>query len=568
MEDYILNAKLPDKQRTAEHLAGCPRCLALYLAQSEEQARWSQDLYTDALPDAFTAQVMALLEDEEIEPSTPKAPLQQADDENNKIAAANPVQADGEKPAAQAVSPAFSDAAAFRKNRFPAWKVAIGAASLLVLLFSVAVYSVPTLAEALRSLFGQEHADIGLLRAQELGLVEHPNIRVTDRGYTLKIDEAVADPTRVVVALQLFGPSGQHDRERLVLSEENTITIKDGQGKPAGSLHDIGYTNDFYYLVAHLPEPLQTDHITIEGRLTQLGNNMRGIPVLSGDWSFNFSIDLTEANKKTTVLPLSGSYTSPDGMTVRLKRLTRMVQGVRLEIDTELSADALARSPGELWKEQGLRFHFENAAGEEIHSVNTRINPHMDSLMTQLHLPGDKPGLMHSSYTFKSLPADGPYTFVFDGYFVSERDGASVSFEPAKLKTQPVVFQSDGDELLLQDFTVESPPNTNGDKPEGSLQLSGLLRNENQNSQWILTAPGGQPYPITMRGVLTWSATGWQDGYVRLGGPDLGGLFEFRASGLAAIPEQLQLTRTVVSRMYTNVAWSVPMPETEAFHAR
>lgn len=58
--------------------------------------------------------------------------------------------------------------------------------------------------------------DIGILRAQEFGLVEHPNIKVKDKGYTIKIDEAVADPTRVIVALQLFGPDGKHDKKRLV----------------------------------------------------------------------------------------------------------------------------------------------------------------------------------------------------------------------------------------------------------------------------------------------------------------------------------------------------------------
>ncbi|MEK3914215.1 hypothetical protein [Paenibacillus sp. FSL H7-0331] len=128
-------------------------------------------------------------------------------------------------------------------------------------------------------------------------------------------------------------------------------------------MYDMGATNDFYYLVAFFPEPLQTDRITIEGGLTQLGNKMGNIPIRQGQWNFDFSIDMKKANKKTTITPLKGSYTTPDGMTVRLKRLTRMVQGVRLEHDTELSEEALARSPQELWKQQGLKFHLEDMQG-------------------------------------------------------------------------------------------------------------------------------------------------------------------------------------------------------------
>jgi hypothetical protein len=159
------------------------------------------------------------------------------------------------------------------------------------------------------------------------------------------------------------------------LTPENSIKIKDDKGQIVGNMYDMGMTNDFYYLVANFPEPLQTDRITIEGRLTQLGNKIQNTPYLIGQWNFDFSIDMKEAKKKTTVTPLKGSYTAPDGMTVRLKRLTRMVQGIRLELDTELSEEALVRSPGELWKQQGLKFHFEDMQGDEIHSVNTRKGP-------------------------------------------------------------------------------------------------------------------------------------------------------------------------------------------------
>lgn len=478
IEQYILSTPTSRPFEVVDHIAACAHCNLIYHTLLEEQEEWSQALFEEKLPDSFTAQVMASIEYVELE----KVTVPDRKRKNPKI--------------------------------LKSLRIAMGAALLLVVLSAVILYSVPTLAETLRSLFVKDNVDIGLLRAQEFGLVEHPNIKVKDKGYTIKIDEAVADPTRVIVALQLFGPDGKHDRHRLGFGEGNKIEVKDDQGKIVGELYDIGFTNDFYYMIANFSEPLQTDQITVEGHITELGSKDRNIPALQGDWNFSFSMDMTKANEQTTSTPLTGSYTSPDGLTVTLKKLTHMVQGVRFEFDTELSDEALNRSPGELWKQQGVKFHFEDSAGEEIHSVNARKLPSKDSVMSRSSTPGDKPGLMHWSYTFKYLPQDTPYTFVLDGYFILEKDGSMVQFEPSKLKEHPIPFAFDGDELMLNDFTVESPPDTNGSTKEGSLHFSGRLRNEFMNSEWIFKGLEGKEYPLSGRGAYSTDGSGWKDGYI------------------------------------------------------
>lgn len=528
IEQYILSTPISQSSEVVDHIAACTHCDLIYHTLLEEQGGWSQALFEEKLPDSFTAQVMASIEFVEQE----KVTVPDRKRKNPKI--------------------------------LKTLRIAMGAALLLVVLSAVILYSVPSLAETLRSLFVKNNMDIGLLRAQEFGLVEHPNIKVKDKGYTIKIDEAVADPTRVIVALQLFGPGGKHDRERLVFADGNRIEVKDDQGKVVGELYDMGFTSDFYYMIVNFPEPLQTDQITIEGHITELGSKRKNIPTLAGDWNFNFSMDMTEANKQTTSTPLMGSYTSPDGLTVTLKRLTHMIQGVRFEFDTELSEEALSRSPGELWKQQGMKFHFEDNAGEEIHSVNARKLPSKDSVMSRSSTPGDKPGLMHWSYTFKYLPQDTPYTFVFDGYFILEKDGSMVQFEPSKLKDHPIPFAFDGDELMLNDFTVESPPNTNSSEKEGSLHFSGRLRNEFKNSEWIFKDLEGKEYPLSGRGAYSTDGSGWKDGYIVIvesQSNNKKNFFEFRAIGLTTIPDQLQLIRTIVNRLYSNVDWSVPIME-------
>ncbi|MNO36006.1 hypothetical protein D3C76_260660 [compost metagenome] len=526
IEQYLLSTPTLRPLEAADHIAACAHCNLIYHTLIEEQGEWSKALFEEKLSDSFTAQVMASIELVELEKVT--VPV--------------------------------------RKRKNPKIKkllrLTMGAALLLVVLSAVILYSVPSLAETLRSLFVKDNVDIGLLRAQEFGLVEHPNIKVKDKGYTIKIDEAVADPTRVIVALQLFGPDGKHDRHRLVFSEGNKIEVKDDQGKVVGELYDMGFTNDFYYMIANFSEPLQTNQITIEGHITELGSKGRNIPKLQGDWDFNFSMDMTEANKQTTSTPLSGSYTSPDGLTVTLKRLTHMVQGVRFEFDTELSDEALVRSPGELWKRQGLKFHFEDEQGEEIHSVNARKSPRKESVMAFSSTPGEQPGLMHWSYTFNYLPQETLYTFVFDGYFIPEKDGSMVQFDPSKLKEHPIPFSFDGDELMLNDFTVEPSPDANGPEKEGVLHFNGKLRNEFMNDEWVFKTMDGKEYKLTKQGAHSTKGSGWKDGYIVIVGLQSNNqknYFEFRTEELTQIPDQLQLIRTIVNRMYTNVDWSVPI---------
>lgn len=199
IEEYILSKSILRDQAVTEHMATCTHCNMIYEAELEEQAEWSQAMYEERLPDSFTAQVMASLEQVELEEFTP-------------------TQRNRKHP---------------KRNKL--LRLFMGAALLLVVLSAVILYSVPTLAETLRSLFVKNNMDIGLLRAQEFGLVEHPNIKVKDKGYTIKIDEAVADPTRVIVALQLFGPDGKHDKSGWPLMMGTVLRLRMIKGRLLGS---------------------------------------------------------------------------------------------------------------------------------------------------------------------------------------------------------------------------------------------------------------------------------------------------------------------------------------------
>ncbi|MGQ3480184.1 DUF4179 domain-containing protein [Paenibacillus sp. TY11] len=435
------------------------------------------------------------------------------------------------------------------------WRWAAAVIALCFVLGTVSIFTVPTFAEMLRSLFAKDNPDIGLLRAQELGLVHNPHIKVKDEGYTLVIDEAVADPTRVTIALQLFDKKGNHDRDKLVLGDANKITIKDDKGNAVGSMYDMGYTSDFYYMVAFFSEPLQTDKITIEGDIGSLGQ--RNEPLIEGNWDFSFDIDMKEANRQTKIEKLSGSYTTPHGMTVTLKRLTRMVQGVRFEMETELDNKAMARSPRDLWENQMLSFHFETIEKKEIHSVNPRKKGYMDSLMTSDHrVIGN--GKMRWSYTFKYLPEHEPYRFVLDGYSVAEMDGSRICFRPSEL-TEPKAFKILNDKVELVGTSLEKSQSGDGTY-ETAVSFYGEIENETRHEEWKVYDSAGKQYDVSKRGVSSFVNTladNWTEGFISMGDRKTQQPYEFRIPGLDQIPEELTLVREVVDKRYKDPDWSV-----------
>ncbi|WIV17364.1 DUF4179 domain-containing protein [Paenibacillus polygoni] len=444
------------------------------------------------------------------------------------------------------------------KKRVPhkGWRWVAAVVALLFVLGTVSMYTVPAFAEMFRSLFSKDNPDIGLLRAQELGLVYNPHIKEKDEGYTLVIDEAVADPTRVTIALQLFDKNGKHDRDKLVLGDSNKISIKDAKGNVVGSMYDMGYTNDFYYMVAFFSEPLQTDKITIEGNIEALGR--KNDPLIEGNWDFSFDIDMQEANRETKVEELSGSYTTPHGMTITLKRLTRMVQGVRMELETELNDTAMTRSPGELWKNQMLSFHFETIENEEIHSVNPRKMGYMDSLMTSSHTVIEN-GKIRWSYTFKYLPENEPYRFVLDGYSVAELDGSKISFKPSEL-SEPQVFKILNDTVELVGTSLEKSQ-IDDSSYEMAVSFYGEMENEIGYEVWKAYDLAGNPYEISKRGVsslINALANSWRDGLIGMGDRNTQQPYEFRIAGLDQIPEEITLVREVVNKRYSDdLNWSV-----------
>ncbi|WP_258013858.1 hypothetical protein [Paenibacillus polymyxa] len=96
--------------------------------------------------------------------------------------------------------------------------------------------------------------------------------------------------------------NGKHDSQILAIGDANKITIKNDKGNVIGSMYDMGYTSDFYYMVDFFSEPLKTNKITIEGSIGSV--ERRNETLIKGNWNFSFDIGMKKANK----LPEDKSY--------------------------------------------------------------------------------------------------------------------------------------------------------------------------------------------------------------------------------------------------------------------
>ncbi|MCJ8011928.1 DUF4179 domain-containing protein [Paenibacillus sp. KQZ6P-2] len=513
-KEYIQSGNNVDEELSF-HIQMCPECQSLLRLAEEEEQAWMGLLFSESLPDGFTEQVMASLEEVDIEPE-------------------------------EQVPPA-SAAKRTRRSRRLLKKSILWIASLFIVTGAFTLYAKPSIADWVRSIFSKETTDSGIIDARQLGILQNPHVKVKDKGYTLEINEVVADATRLVMGVKVTDPQG---KPLVYQVDWNDLYITDMNGKEVAQLRGMEGSDSIEKLTFVFTKEIPTDELNVEARV----NRIR-IPYseqfVQGNWDFKFKLDMKKANAMNITTPLNEKYTTPDGMQIEMEKLVRTPSGVRLELSTTLSSEAAKRSPGELEGQQQLMFHFENEQGEDISSVNNLRGGHPETIISQNSEL--QSGKRHWTYTFRCLPYDRQkLRFVFDGYSIPVKSGASVELVPSELKNHPVIFKDQGDELILSDFWVDQDPNLQEqDQQRVSLiRMTGKYRNMFDHDVWIVRDPGGKEFPVTFRGSLSWGEISEASG-------DPG----FIVNGMNTLPAKATLARTVTDKWYDNVKWSFELPK-------
>lgn len=248
----------------SSHIDNCPSCSALYEAALKEQLIWHETLFPGKLPDAFDTTVMAALESHTIDPFSEGGGKGQGETDSR-----------------------------CRREMSGKWLI-IAAASLVILGGSL-LYARPTIADLIRSLLTADGStDIGIIESNQLGIVQNPGIKVEDKGYTLEINEVVADGARIVMGVKLTDPQGRPIKDKLDWSK---LKIINANGTEIAAMSSRGGASNFDNLEFAYTTMDETDRIFVEGNFDRIGSKFDGKPFVYGDWGFRFELDMTEINK-------------------------------------------------------------------------------------------------------------------------------------------------------------------------------------------------------------------------------------------------------------------------------
>ncbi|MDO3408470.1 DUF4179 domain-containing protein [Saccharibacillus sp. CPCC 101409] len=536
-------------------------------AQTPEDAQWEELLFDERLPDDFTERFMAGLEGVEVEPAEEEE-VPEADRVSGADQAVRPQSDDSAAAASDGIrqtptadihassTAEKSKRARRRKRTIRQRHGRIWLVSALVLLLAggALIYTQPTIADRVRSLFAADgYADPGMREAKEKGFLDESEAESSSSGYTIKAQEVIADSTRMIVGFTFYDKHGKTVPGRLGFGTEYRISDELGSlafsngiaGDPSIDRHEFIFNR-----------PAVGDKLFLNINIYQIEPNPNKISAngtsekVDGLWGFSIETDLTKAAEASLVTPIDESYETPSGIRIQMLGATKTPSGGSLEFETSLTEEAQRRAAGGAGAEHEVVYRIEKADGEPL-TDNLSFAYDASSAFNRWN------GITNWFYAFNNFPYDREsLRFVLEGYVIREKSDASVTFDPASLSAKnPAVFKDSGDEFRFNSLTIGPNPNmVGGPNPPltvGILQFGGTYGNPNfPQDTWIAQDEKGREYSIEFQGA------------VDLHGSKLNGDQTFLIKGLEKMPAKLTLKRTVVRHMYRDGEWSFLLPQT------
>ncbi|MFD1774804.1 DUF4179 domain-containing protein [Paenibacillus rhizophilus] len=411
--------------------------------------------------------------------------------------------------------------------------------------------------------------DNSLAEAQALGIVQQPSVEVSDKGYTLSLQDVIADSSRLVLSLQITDESGRPDKgwtKSRFDNQQLRILNEDGEeiGYYLSKLPlEHGSNNEksqklwLTYVFSRPPG----DNVIIEGNVQKLYVGDVGTEPVSGKWSFSYTADMTKSKKLTATNALDDSYTTPAGLKINMRQLVHTPIGAQLQFDTSLTDEASALSTKGLGKQLMLNYHFEDENGRILSKVNgpgsyTGFPP--DVYLNHFATEDAQTGTQHWTYSFSYLPYDSmKVRFVLDSYSIPVQSEDSVTFRPEKLREQPVVLEAQGDIFKIHAMDIEKSSNEPG--LSGHITVSGEVVNSFNEDRWIARDESGKEYKVYFVGNVRNGNT------ITIDEPKEGvnSKSYLDVLGMTAMPQKLTLIRNVTDKKYTDVNWSFELPQIE-----
>ncbi|MFS1515309.1 DUF4179 domain-containing protein [Bacillus sp. SCS-151] len=540
LSQYVDQLLLIQEHTTIQHhLKDCVHCQHVVNAFQDEQRFIKETLQTPTLPDQFASTVLDQLE-----------------------------------PYKQKVT---------RKKRSTKKRIMLTVAGI-ILTVSLSAVLQPSFAQLIGGLFSTNQVDDGLRMASQAGVGERVNLEVTDQNITFKVEDVIADPSRLAISYQLVNEHGKiidYDIDWSVhpkdMDNDISAIIQNGKIIPMERKSWMKREDDYGFIEFPLREYEEL------GEAFTLVFNISNINGVKGNWQLDVPVDLTRSLQLTHTLPLNDVSTTYNGVMITMKETRYAPSSYELLYETSFTEEELAKVEENIqnFEEQygegiisdltlygsDVNYHLENEEHNNIHENDRTYHDTIfqdNSIDSNFHSLGtsneDLALLGHNAWStfFTPLGEDEKLTFVLDGVAKTAPSDFSIIINPKELKKNPVTFEYEGNYMTITKakkrneyslrkaiIPIEIETNFTIEMEGGKDELA------SEFVHWIIEDDNGNVYPtFDTKSIL--NKKDKNDRYKTS--------IDIRAYDIEEIPEEFTLHLLSVKRFYElDKQWQVPL---------
>lgn len=528
LSQYVDNLLPGDEVNKIQiHVRSCKECMRVVEAFEAEEQFLKETLQTPALPDNFDTLVLNQLEPYEQKPVS-------------------------------------------RKRSH--WKRMMLAAAVVMLSFGLTATFSPSLAKWVGSFFDSEQVDEGLRMASEEGFSQRVNKEVSDQGLTFKVEDVIADSSRVALSYQVLKGGKSNDSYLDLGQTKNEIYAIDEKGSRL-EISSIGWsdTDEYGLIELSLRDYEQLEKLTIKFNLVELDG-------VKGSWKLDVPVDLKESFKSTKVVALDNATFNEHGVEVNMKEvrfapssneikyITAFTEEEKLKVEKQIQEleSKFGKDVSKTFTGFGtaIQYHLENGDSKPIYYHNAflegRGHPSDQGLLQGTSQDMSPLGKVAWNESFIPQKDNEKLTFVLDGMIKTVPSDFSVKIRPKELKTNPVSFEYEGNYMTIKaadmdnEFSLKKSIIPIERETIFKIQIEGGKdATSSELGEWALVDAQGNSY-MTLRGASI------------LDEKDKNGRYktsiELSSYDLKEIPEELTLHLISVTR-YDRLKeeWKVPL---------
>lgn len=457
------------------------------------------------------------------------------------------------------------------KRKFvPGKRIAAAAAGLLL---AAGISTVPGFADWVGGLFSSSEVDDGLRLASQEGLATRVDIAATDQNTTFKIEDVVADTSRIALSFKVFDSNGKPLDTSISMDDtENRIAAYDQNGKEIEG-HAMRWTEDSEY---GLIEFSLRDRNDLENVLVKI--DLKELNGKQGNWNVEVPVDLKEKQKYTSRLALDGHSTTSNGVSINLKEVQFAPSSNELIYETAFTREEKAGVEARIkdleekfGKENvgmfsgfgtAIQYHIVNDKNEAVYKHNTfaegQGHPSDEGSISGSGKDLDELGAVRWNESFIPQKNRSSYALVLDGVIKTLPADFSIKIKPDDLRKKPVSFDYEGNHLTIKeakkknDYSLRKSLLPIQKETYFEIEMEGGKEVPSADLEsWVMTDDKGNVYPLYHSGSI-------------LNEKDKNGRFktslDLKAYDLEKEPEELTLHLISVTRYYeADKEWRVPL---------